>query len=89
MDFYLNDAAFDSSRAQEMLEWRPQVDLREGLAATLASLRSMNPNAVSVGTFILVAMTLLSAADTVGAMDAAHEPTEPPLSGSPWPHCPR
>ena len=37
MDFYLNDAAFDSSRAQQTLDWRPQVDLPEGLAATLAS----------------------------------------------------
>lgn len=36
MDFYLNDAAFDSHRAQETLEWEPKVDLAEGLAATLS-----------------------------------------------------
>jgi nucleoside-diphosphate-sugar epimerase len=35
MDFYLNDAAFDSSRAQHTLNWRPEVDLAEGFAATL------------------------------------------------------
>jgi nucleoside-diphosphate-sugar epimerase len=40
MDFYLNDAAFDSSRAQDALQWSPQVDLPEGLAATLASERT-------------------------------------------------
>lgn len=38
MDFYLNDAAFDSRRAQKTLGWRPEVDLAEGLAATLRSL---------------------------------------------------
>lgn len=45
MDFYLNDAAFDCSRAQQTLQWSPRVDLPEGLAATLASLRS--PGAAS------------------------------------------
>ena len=80
MDFYLNDAAFDSSRAQKTLEWRPQVDLREGLAATLASLRSMSANTASLGAFILLAMTLLSAADTVAATDVGENPAaEPPL----------
>jgi nucleoside-diphosphate-sugar epimerase len=39
MDFYLNDAAFDSQRAQETLEWQPKVDLPEGLAATLHASR--------------------------------------------------
>jgi nucleoside-diphosphate-sugar epimerase len=38
MDFYLNDAAFDSRRAQRILQWRPQVDLSEGLARTLRTL---------------------------------------------------
>jgi nucleoside-diphosphate-sugar epimerase len=39
MDFYLNDAAFDSHRAQETLDWEPKVDLPEGFAATLNASR--------------------------------------------------
>jgi nucleoside-diphosphate-sugar epimerase len=39
MDFYLNDAAFDSKLAQSVLGWRPKVDLAEGFAATLAASR--------------------------------------------------
>ena len=35
MDFYLNDAAFDSKQAQAVLGWQPKVDLAEGFAATL------------------------------------------------------
>jgi nucleoside-diphosphate-sugar epimerase len=35
MDFYTNDAAFDSSRARRVLDWKPKVALREGLARTL------------------------------------------------------
>lgn len=35
MDFYLNDAAFDSRQAQAVLGWQPKVDLAEGFAATL------------------------------------------------------
>jgi nucleoside-diphosphate-sugar epimerase len=40
MDFYLNDAAFDSRRAQAMLGWHPKVDLPEGLATTLRDVHS-------------------------------------------------
>lgn len=43
MDFYLNDAAFDSSRAQAALEWRPEVDLDEGVSLTLASMQPLRP----------------------------------------------
>lgn len=39
MDFYLNDAAFDSKQAQTLLGWQPKVDLAEGSAATLRALR--------------------------------------------------
>jgi dihydroflavonol-4-reductase len=35
MDFYTNDAAFDCSRAREVLGWEPKVGLREGLANTV------------------------------------------------------
>lgn len=38
MDFYLNDAAFDSRRAQAVLRWQPKVDLNEGLSYTLRAL---------------------------------------------------
>src|SRR5690606_11542301 len=37
MDFYVSDAEFDCSRALEVLGWRPQVTLREGLRETLAA----------------------------------------------------
>lgn len=37
MDFYTNDAAFDCSRARDVLGWEPQISLREGLARTLHS----------------------------------------------------
>ncbi len=37
MDFYTNDAEFDSSHAQRVLGWKPLVPLREGLARTLRS----------------------------------------------------
>jgi nucleoside-diphosphate-sugar epimerase len=39
MDFYLNDAAFDSKRAQATLGWQPKVDLAEGLASTMREVR--------------------------------------------------
>lgn len=38
MDFYLNNAEFDCSRAHSKLAWRPRVDLHDGFTATLASL---------------------------------------------------
>lgn len=34
MDFYINDAAFSTRRAEKVLGWRPQVDLRDGLSRT-------------------------------------------------------
>jgi nucleoside-diphosphate-sugar epimerase len=40
MDFYLNDAAFNSTRAQSVLGWKPRVGLADGLAATLKSIVS-------------------------------------------------
>lgn len=43
MDFYLNDAAFSSQRAQTVMGWTPKVGLSEGLALTVrASLPSTN-----------------------------------------------
>lgn len=44
MDFYLNDAAFSSSRAQSVLGWTPKTSLKEGLAATV---RSVFPEAAT------------------------------------------
>jgi len=35
MDFYLQDVAFDCSRAKAVLRWEPKAVLREGLCATL------------------------------------------------------
>lgn len=37
MDFYLSDAAFDCSRAREVLGWQPTIELREGLMRTRQS----------------------------------------------------
>ena len=54
MDFYLNDAAFDSRQAQAMLGWQPKVDLAEGFAATLSALRRERGSA----TFTTVAQTI-------------------------------
>jgi nucleoside-diphosphate-sugar epimerase len=39
MDFYVADAAFDCSRARELLGWEPKVELTDGLARTLQAYR--------------------------------------------------
>lgn len=81
MDFYMNDAAFDATRARETLAWRPQVDLPEGLAATLASAQSAS-EAVTLGSVqptsaatpptcavVLAILTLLYSLDSQAAAD--------------------
>ena len=61
MDFYLNDAAFDSQRAQDALEWEPKVDLPEGLAATLeSSRRGHSGNAIAGASLAFYLLTLIS-----------------------------
>jgi nucleoside-diphosphate-sugar epimerase len=40
MDFYRSDAAFDCTRAQQLLGWSPRVDLREGLRRTYEASQS-------------------------------------------------
>jgi nucleoside-diphosphate-sugar epimerase len=44
MDFYINDAAFSTARAQSVLGWRPRVKLREGLALTDSWYRATLPH---------------------------------------------
>lgn len=63
MDFYLNDAAFDSSRAQLTLGWRPQIDLAEGLSRTLRALRGEDsrPPATAQASLVLVAYNAAAA----------------------------
>jgi nucleoside-diphosphate-sugar epimerase len=39
MDFFHSDSAFDISRAREVLDWEPKVDLREGIGRTLEDYR--------------------------------------------------
>jgi nucleoside-diphosphate-sugar epimerase len=39
MDFYLNDAAFSTRRAQSVLGWQPRVDIRDGLSRTVDAYR--------------------------------------------------
>ncbi len=71
MDFYTNDAAFDSSRARRVLGWEPKVALREGLAHTLRA-HQQRAGAVSLrgywwlGKLLLVSATFDSL--TQGAM---------------------
>jgi nucleoside-diphosphate-sugar epimerase len=69
MDFYLNDAAFDSSRAQQLLGWRPRVDLQEGITATLAAERTPGPAAQSFGAFALLALSLCTSVDSQAAAE--------------------
>jgi hypothetical protein len=69
MDFYLNDAAFDSSRAQQLLGWRPRVDLQEGITATLAAERSPRAAAQSFGAFALLTLSLCMSLDSHAAAD--------------------
>jgi nucleoside-diphosphate-sugar epimerase len=40
MDFFHSDSAFDTSKAREVLDWEPRVDLREGIRRTLEDYRA-------------------------------------------------
>jgi dihydroflavonol-4-reductase len=40
MDFFHSDSEFDTSRARRVLDWEPQVDLREGIRRTLEDYRA-------------------------------------------------
>jgi nucleoside-diphosphate-sugar epimerase len=61
MDFYLNDAAFDSELAQSVLGWRPKVDLAEGFAATLEASRP--PGSSLAQAYVFFSLLTLLAAD--------------------------
>lgn len=64
MDFYLNDAAFDSRQAQTVLGWQPKVDLAEGFAATLRALRQEKSTVASVAqAYAVVSLLALVASD--------------------------
>jgi dihydroflavonol-4-reductase len=63
MDFYLNDAAFDSKLAQSVLGWRPKVDLAEGFAATLEASRRNQQRPGIARAYVFVSMLALLAAD--------------------------
>lgn len=63
MDFYLNDAAFDSRRAQKMLGWRPEVDLAEGLAATLRALHEEEGRPALTHAWIVMSLLAVMAPD--------------------------
>jgi nucleoside-diphosphate-sugar epimerase len=63
MDFYLNDAAFDSRQAQTVLGWQPKVDLAEGFAATLGALRQEKSPAASLAQTYLVLTLMMLAFD--------------------------
>jgi nucleoside-diphosphate-sugar epimerase len=40
MDFFSSDSEFDTTRARQMLDWAPRVDLPEGIRRTLEDYRS-------------------------------------------------
>ncbi|MEA2723220.1 MAG: hypothetical protein QOH59_991, partial [Gemmatimonadales bacterium] len=40
MDFFHSDSEFDTSRARQVLDWEPKVDLHEGIRRTLEDYRS-------------------------------------------------
>lgn len=63
MDFYLNDAAFDSRQAQTLLGWQPKVDLAEGFAATLTALRQDNGGVPMVQASVVFSLLALFASD--------------------------
>lgn len=63
MDFYLNDAAFDSRQAQVVLGWQPKVDLAEGFAATLRALRSEKSDPSLAQASVLLSLIALLATD--------------------------
>jgi nucleoside-diphosphate-sugar epimerase len=50
MEFYVSDAAFDCSRARELLGWEPKIPLQDGLSRTMkAYRREMSAAATPVG----------------------------------------
>lgn len=63
MDFYLNDAAFDSKQAQAALGWRPKVDLAEGFTATLRASRPDSSGATLAHAYVLLSLITLLASD--------------------------
>lgn len=63
MDFYLNDAAFDSKLAQSVLGWHPKVDLAEGFAATLQASRQGGRGSGLAQAYVLFSLLTLLAAD--------------------------
>lgn len=63
MDFYLNDAAFDSRQAQTLLGWQPKVDLAEGFAATLRALRQDESVAPLAQASVVISLIALIASD--------------------------
>jgi hypothetical protein len=58
MDFYRNDATFDSRRAQRTLNWRPRVDLPEGFAATRASDQPPRATSSRIGAMAIATLSL-------------------------------
>jgi nucleoside-diphosphate-sugar epimerase len=56
MDFYLNDAAFDSKHAQTVLGWQPKVDLAEGFAATLSASRQQKSGVALTQAYLVISL---------------------------------
>lgn len=64
MDFYTNDAAFDTSRAKEVLGWEPKVSLKEGLSRTLQSYKQVT-HASGISGVVWLAKVLAITSETL------------------------
>jgi nucleoside-diphosphate-sugar epimerase len=60
MDFYRSDAAFDCARAQRLMGWSPQVNLREGLRQTLEAIRTPASLVTQIASYVFAAITMLT-----------------------------
>jgi nucleoside-diphosphate-sugar epimerase len=59
MDFYRSDAAFDCTRAKQLLGWSPRVGIREGFSHTYEATRAPSTLTAQIASYALGAITLL------------------------------
>jgi len=78
MDFYLNDSAYSTRRAETVLGWRPSVDLSEGLHRTLEAYRGQG----AIPSLMKVAHSLHALAIYVLASAVDIAPVAQPLAAS-------
>ena len=59
MDFYRSDAAFDCTRAKQLMGWIPRIDLREGLRLTYDATRTPRSLVTQVASYAIGGLTML------------------------------